>query len=127
MKDASERAAPHLLPVYSFMLEIFSLSYTFGALRRAGRGFPGSVKVTFPEGLHLQTPVYRERGGKTLREHSSGITGPWTTLCPGGWQHPGSVPAKARLPPSPWGNTRQETLRSSSVLLDILRSLLGFT
>lgn len=36
-KDARELTSPHLLLIYSFMLEIFSLYYTFHALRRAGR------------------------------------------------------------------------------------------
>lgn len=43
-----------------------------------------------------------------------------------GWQCPGSVQAKARLPASPLGNTQQEMIGSSHILLDILRSLTGF-
>lgn len=69
---------------------IFSFLYIRCSEEGWERIVPGSIKSKLSRGTASANPsVYSERGGKTLRDHSSGITGPWTTLHPGGWQCPG--------------------------------------
>lgn len=114
LKDACECTAPHLLPIYSFMLQIFSLYYTFHALGRAGRGFfLGVQRITSPEGLHLQTPNVQPKGWEDSKR--SQINGLHCI------QGAGSVLAVSQ----PLG-TQPEKLRSSHIRQDILRSLTGF-